>query len=1093
MNPSGWFLWSLLSGAVWLPVFSVSVLAQQQVEQATDPRQREAQRLFEQGRAAAKARDFRNAIPLYEKALKLREQVLGKEHAELVSLTDALGAAHWELGNHAAALSHYRRSLAIDEKVLGPDHAQVAADLNNLAGLYESMGEYAKALPLYQRSLAILEKAFGPRHPHVATGLNNLAALYESMGEYAKALPLYQRSLSIREQALGPGHPDLAGTLNNLAALYRSMGEYAKALPLFQRSLATYEKALGPEHLSVATSLNNLAALYRSMGEYAKALPLYQRSLAIDERALGRDHAEVATDLNNLAGLYRAMGEHEKALQLYQRALAILEKALGFGHPNLAATLNNLAGLYREMAEYAKALPLYQRSLAILEKALGPAHPSVATVLNNLAELYRAMGEYARTLPLYERSLAAYEKALGPEHSEVAGSLNNLAGLYWSLGEYAKALPLFQRSLAIDEKALGPGHPRVATNLNNLALLYVSMGKHAKALPLHERSLAIYEKALGPEHPSVATGLNNLAELLAAKGEYGEALALRERALLIASQANVPDTVWRVQDGLRVLLARAGQTEVAIFFGKQAVNTIQGMRARLTELERGLQRSFLEDKTGVYRGLADLLIEQGRLAEAQQVLGMLKEEEFFDFIRRSESDDPRRRRIAFLGYERPWHERLQQLIGRLRRIGAEKRELERQTRLGLAEADRTKLAALDQESAEAARELGRFHREIAAAFATPAVTHAPETTDALANRAALQKTLATLGAGSVMLHYVQAEERLNIIVTTETSQVARRAPVRSADLNRQIDRLRRVLRNPRSNSLPAAQDLYRVLIAPVAADLERAGARTLMLYLDGALRYIPLAVLHDGSQFLAERYALAVYTEVARENLTNLPPDGRTIAGLGLTRAIEEYAALPAVKAELEAIVKTGGTGLIPGEVHLDEHFSARVMQQALARGRPLVHIASHFVFRPGTEAASFLLLGDGDRLTLKRIRDEKFDFGRVDLLTFSACETGLDGGRDAEGQEIEGLGVLVQKRGAKGVIATLWPVADESTARFMHNLYRLREEQKLTKAEALRQAQISFIREMARVTEGAAGASTSPSYAHPFYWAPFILMGNWL
>jgi len=500
--------------------------------------------------------------------------------------------------------------------------------------------------------------------------------------------------------------------------------------------------------------------------------------------------------------------------------------------------------------------------------------------------------------------------------------------------DFRNAIPLYEKALALREQVLGREHAELVSLTDALGAAHRELGNLSAALSYYQRSLTIGEKALGPEHPSVATGLNNLAELLAAKGEYGKALALRERALPIASQANVPDTLWRVQDGLRALLARAGQTDVAIFFGKQAVNTIQGVRARLTELERGLQRSFLEDKSGAYRALADLLIEQGRLAEAQQVLGMLKEEEFFEFIRRSEADDPRRRRVAFLGYEQPWHERLQQLTGRLRQIGTEKRELERQIRLGLAEADRTKLAALDKESAKAARELDRFHREIAAAFATAAATRAPETADALANRAALQKTLATLAAGSVMLHYAQAEERLNIIVTTDTSQVAHRVPIKSADLNRQIDRLRRVLRSPRSNPLPAAQDLYRVLIAPIAADLEGAGARTLMLYLDGALRYIPLAVLHDGSRFLAERYALAVYTEVARENLTHLPPEGRTIAALGLTRAIEEYAALPAVKAELEAIVKTGATGVIPGEVHLDDHFSAQVMQQALARGR---------------------------------------------------------------------------------------------------------------------------------------------------------------
>jgi CHAT domain-containing protein len=141
-------------------------------------------------------------------------------------------------------------------------------------------------------------------------------------------------------------------------------------------------------------------------------------------------------------------------------------------------------------------------------------------------------------------------------------------------------------------------------------------------------------------------------------------------------------------------------------------------------------------------------------------------------------------------------------------------------------------------------------------------------------------------------------------------------------------------------------------------------------------------------------------------------------------------------------------------------------------------------VFRPGNEASSFLLLGDGDKLTLSRIRQDRFDFSRVDLVTLSACETGVGGGDKAGGEEVEGLGAVVQKQGAKGVIATLWPVADESTGQLMQHFYRLRDVEKLSKAAALKQAQL-------RLLQAEAGGASR--FAHPFYWAPFILMGNWL
>ena len=272
-----------------------------------------------------------------------------------------------EQGQYAAAIPLAERALAIREKVLGLEHPDVAQSLNNLAEPYRNMGNYQKAEPLYQRSLAISEKVLGQEHPLAATSLNNLAELYRNMGNYQKAEPLYQRSLAIREKVLGLEHPDVARSLNNLAGLYENMGNYQKAEPLYQRSLAIREKELGLEHPDVAQSLNNLAALYQNMGNYQKAEPLYQRSLAIWEKLLGLEHPLVATSLNNLANLYQEMGNYQKAEPLYQRSLAIFEKLLGQEHPDVARSLNNLAALYYAQGDIARAIEFLNRGVKIEE------------------------------------------------------------------------------------------------------------------------------------------------------------------------------------------------------------------------------------------------------------------------------------------------------------------------------------------------------------------------------------------------------------------------------------------------------------------------------------------------------------------------------------------------------------------------------------------------------------------------------------------------------------------------------------------------------------------------------------------------------
>ncbi len=497
----------------------------------------EATRLNEQVLQLLNEGKYTEGIPLAERALAIREKVLGKEHPDVATSLNNLAELYREQGNYEKAEALYLRALAIFEKVHGKEHPLVATSLNNLALLYLAQGSYQKAEPLYLRALAILEKLLGKEHPDVATSLNNLASLYQAEGNYEKAEPLYLRSLEIREKVLGKEHPDVANSLNNLASLYRAQGSYQKAVPLYVRSLAIYEKVHGKEHPDVALSLNNLALLYLTQGNYEKAEPLYLRALAIREKVVGKEHPDVAQSLNNLAGLYQAQGSYEKAEPLYLRSLAIREKVLGKEHPLVATSLNNLAGLYSEQGSYQKAEPLLVRSLAIYEKALGKEHPLVASSLNNLAELYREQGSYEKAEPLYLRSLRIFEKVLGKEHPDVANSLNNLALLYYTQGSYQKAEPLLVRSLAIREKALGKEHPNVATALNNLAQLYKAQGNYKKAEPLFVRSLAIDEKVLGKEHPLVATALNNLALLYQDQGNYKKAEPLFVRSLAIREKA----------------------------------------------------------------------------------------------------------------------------------------------------------------------------------------------------------------------------------------------------------------------------------------------------------------------------------------------------------------------------------------------------------------------------------------------------------------------------------------------------------------------------------------------------------------------------
>jgi CHAT domain-containing protein/Tfp pilus assembly protein PilF len=390
------------------------------------------------------------------------------------------------MGPPAEAHTSIERALEIRERVLGPDHRDVAIALNGLGRLYRSREDSVKAESLFQRSLAILEKTHGPEHPAVAPSLNNLAHLYRSLGDYARAEALFQRALAIMERSLGPEHPNYAFALHNLGLLYWSKGNYAKAEPLFQQALVIWKRALNPEHPDLGLANNALGNFYRYRGDYARAETFYRSAMAIREKSLGPEHPDVAHTLNNLAIIHRDQGNYGKAEPLANRALGILERALGPEHPDVARTLNNLALLHHNRGDHPKAESLARRALVIWERSPGQEHPDAAYSLNILALICRDRGDYGTAERLFQRSLAIWERALGPKHPYIADALNDWAMLHAAMGEIAQAVAFQSRANAIFEQNLAL-NLEIGSERQNLVYLASLSEQGERTISLHLR------------------------------------------------------------------------------------------------------------------------------------------------------------------------------------------------------------------------------------------------------------------------------------------------------------------------------------------------------------------------------------------------------------------------------------------------------------------------------------------------------------------------------------------------------------------------------------------------------------------------------
>jgi CHAT domain-containing protein len=887
-------------------------------------------------------------------------------------------------------------------------------------------------------------------------------------GKVKEALPVLQQGMVEKEKAFGATHPQLLPYYFFLAQLHDAQGSYPDEIPLFRKAVAVCEQAYGPESVCTGLMLTSLGGALVKTADYAGGESSLRHAQAICDTVAGLEAPFSGTLLNSLSAVLIYTGRYGEADGVLNRALAVNKKSLGPQSANVGVSLTNQGALFRLTGQYGKSEAALRQALEIDEKALGADNPLVILDTITLGQILRVEGRYREAEPFARRGLAAAEKVLGPER---------------------------------------PDHPALTVGLVGLADLLRETGRYREAEPLYRRALANNEKYLGPDHPDVAGSAMLLAKLLRATGKDDEAMALLKRAYRIAHVSDNQMIAWRVPADLMQAYAarKPAEVAVAIFYGKEAVNKLQKLRGNLAGSGNEAQQAFVgaDEVNSVYRTLAQLLITEQRLSEAQQVLAMLKEQELYDYTERGAADLPKT--VASLNpAEKELDDLSAQDVTLGREYGALQEKFKKDKQLSPKERERLSVLRKNMDSAQAT-----FETRAAAVAKNSADPEAQKRRAQEINdfSRSFQGTLKELGHDAVLAQYFILDDHVEILLTTPNAVLARQAPIKRADLNERIAAYRKTLSSSSQDPLPQAQALYQLLVGPIADDLRQAGAKTLMLSLDDTLRYLPFAALHDGKGYLIENLSVVMVTEAVRDKLGKLPNAKWSVWGLGVTHGGEGYAPLPYVGTELNGI--TGQKGILTGKVMLDSAFSEGSLRDGLDQGYPIIHIASHFQFTPGSMDDSFLLLGDGSRMTLAQIKT-KLNFNGVELLTLSACETALgDESVAHHGVEVEGLGAIAQQAGAKAVLATLWPVADSSTALLMRALYLAHKVDHADKADALRQAQLALLRGTAHadgVTKAARGLTRvdgppavgnfhvdpAAPFAHPFFWAPFILMGNW-
>jgi CHAT domain-containing protein/Flp pilus assembly protein TadD len=1061
--------------------------------------------------------DFLAALPLCLNAVAAAEK-LGDPNSLSVIYTD-LGNEYYDLGNYQKAIEFYTKALQIDIQI--GDKKGEGADYGNLGNAYDSLGDYQKAIEYQNKRLQIALQIGDKQGEGQVYG--NLGIAYYSLDDYQKAIEYYNKQLKIAFE-IGDKNGE-GNAYGGLGIAYYSLDDYQKAIE-FQNKRLQIALQIGDKK-GEGNAYGNLGNAYYSLGDYQKAIEFHTKALLIlqqigDKRGEGQEYG-------NLGVAYYSLGDYQKAIEFQNKRLQIAlqigdkkgegnaygnlgnayyslgdyQKAIEFHNKQLKIALEigdkqgegnaygNLGNAYYSLGDYQKAIEFHTKALQIAIQ-IGDKQGE-GQVYGNLGNAYLSLGDYQKAIEFHNKALQIAIK-IGNKNGEGA-DYGNLGIAYKNLGDYPKAIEFYNKSLQIFQQ-IGDkqGEGQV---YGNLGVAYNSLGNYQKAIEFHNKYLKIALE-LGDKQGEGNT-YNNLGDAYEKLKQYDEALLLQQKSIAIFSAIGTNQDLYNPQWAIARTLIAQGKPDLAILFYKQAVNTVQTTKERIKDLDPALKKSFGESKSSVYRQLADLLLKQGRVLEAQKVLGLLKEQETVEYLRSTSqksggevqlSDEEKKiwsDYQSLLGQDLQLYQQRDKIIAQIKLIPAAERE---------QSTDYQKLTqARDAVQLKIDLQIKGFDLFLKKAAASMKSLDSSRTVENLQDDVTKYSRLLAKDKAALISPLVLPDRLELILLTPKAKPIQRTVKVTKAELDKLILRLRQNLANPGTETRSDLQQLYTWLVAPFDAEIQQLvkdkSIDTLVFAPDDNLRLIPMAALHDGKQYLVEKMPVGTIDRIS--TLADKSSAQSQMLVMGLSKAQNNFPPLPSVPEEVKNIGKLYGSPVL-----LDERFTKANIQENLNGDQSVIlHMATHGSFGINKDS-TFILLFNG-KLSLDDLK--ALELRNVSLLTFSACETAANDGRSGKG-----LAAAAEASGAQSVLGSLWSVNDASTSQLMQQFYT-NLKTGIPKAEALRQAQLMLIQGQKNANgqvdnrgglgvvsngKAPAPATTAVAFSDPFFWAPFILIGDW-
>lgn len=1091
--------------------------------------------------------DYEEALKYFKSSGEIEEKVVGKKHVWYLGTINSLVNCFHNLKDSIQSFKHQALAENITKHNYGVLSTQYLDILSGYGFLYDAYNQHLLSAQNYEKgytlsdslhlteyclhfareiadeygklrmnneaidwgtkTLAICESLYGKRHPYYSNDLSKLAIYYANAGDNKKAIELDTEALRLYKRIYGEKHLNCAISLENLMHYSLNMEDYKNAIFYGQNALNTY-KALSDENSPVCISImKNVADCYFKMGDYKEAIRFGIEILEMDKNIYGESSFDYAVDLNNLA-LYNAnWGRYTDAIQLAEKALNVLKKTLGKEHPYYAGCLINLAGYISRLGNYSTSIRLGKEALEILKINTY----AYFNTLSNLSTFIADSGNYSEAIQYVTEALNVCEKTLGDSCSNYALYLHNLSGYKYKVGHYEEAVRFTIKALDIRKKVLGKNHPEYAVSLRFLSNLKFHLGNYSDAIQLMKETLDIYKNKLGEKHPYYITALHDLAYYNSCVSNHTEATKLYAEVTTLYS------------DFILSTFADLTPYEQSMFWSKY-YNYFN------TELP---QRAYALSNDSLYASAYNgILLSKGLLLNAETEMKKLLQESGDTAVVTLYEQARTNRILLNKTLERPVNERYFNVDSLQRLIKRQEQELIQRSK---TYGDFTHNLAINWQ--EVQKELDAT--DIAVEFlAFPT------------GKDSVMYAALTLKQGAELPEMVPLfeEEQLKQIVPSNLYSTTDLYKLVWQPMEEKLKGVKNIyfapsgeLYNIAIESLPDTDstlvsdrfNLYRLSstrqLALVGENHEGNGAR---IY--GGLKYDTgvSQLVKDNLKYKRDESLVS----------TRSFEDSFIADSLHLRSGAEE---LPGTKIEAENIKRSLDRAHVKNELYTDTIGTEASFKAMSGKRIKTLHIATHGFYWTEREAQqlkklNFLQLDDNNRspyvedkaltrsgllmsgannalmgiempeeidngiLTAKEIAG--LDLRGLDLVVLSACQTGLG---EITGDGVFGLQRGFKKAGAQSLLMSLWKVDDQATQMLMTQFYaNLIKGQ--SKYEALREAQ-RYVRDY-ETEETVIVNEVTPSqkrrmerqgitweaqkevrkihpYAHPKYWAAFILL----